>query len=191
MLSKWFGESEQRIRSLFAKARESSPCIIFFDEIDAISTARGKSTSDAGDRVVNQLLTEIDGFETNKHVCIIAATNRVELIDPALLRPGRFDYQIMVPLPDEKGREEIYKIHLGTKPLADDIVIERLVSASKGFSGAHISESCRRAALSAFRENNFVVINTKVKMKHLLDAIEIVNKTINDVESPPMGFKPK
>ena len=191
VLSKWFGESEQRIRSLFAKARESSPCIIFFDEIDAISAARGKSTNDAGDRVVNQLLTEIDGFETNKHVCVIAATNRIELIDPALLRPGRFDYQIMVPLPDEKGREEIYKIHLSTKPLADDIVLERLVSASKGFSGAHISESCRRAAMSAFRENNFVVPKTKVQMKHLLDAIEIVKKTIIDVERSPMGFKPK
>lgn len=191
VLSKWFGESEQRIRSLFVKARESSPCIIFFDEIDAISAARGKSVSDAADRVVNQLLTEMDGFETNKHVCVIAATNRIELIDPALLRPGRFDYQIMVPLPDEKGREEIYKIHLSTKPLADDIDIEKLVIASKGFSGAHISECCRRAALSAFRENNFIVPKTKVKMKHLLDAIEIVKKTIDDVERSPVGFKSK
>jgi len=188
VLSKWFGESEQRIRTLFMKARESSPCIIFFDEIDAVSAARGKSVSDAGDRVVNQLLTEMDGFETSKHVCVIAATNRVELIDPALLRPGRFDYQIMVPLPDEAGREEIFKIHLSSKPLADNIDLKRLASESKQFSGAHIAEVCRRAALDAFRENDFVVSGTEVQMKHLLDATEIVKKTINDIDKPTMGF---
>lgn len=188
VLSKWFGESEQRIRTLFTKARESSPCIIFFDEIDAISAARGKSVSDAGDRVVNQLLTEMDGFETSKHVCVIAATNRVELIDPALLRPGRFDYQIEVPLPDEAGREDIYKIHLTSKPLADDIDLKRLVSESKQFSGAHIAEVCRRAALDAFRENNFVPSGTKVQMKHLLDSTESVKKTINDIDKPTFGF---
>ena len=188
VLSKWFGESEQRIRTLFMKARESSPCIIFFDEIDAISAGRGKSVSDASDRVVNQLLTEMDGFETGKHVCVIAATNRVELIDQALLRPGRFDYQIMVPLPDETGREEIYKIHLRSKPLNDNIDIKILISESKQFSGAHIAEVCRRAALAAFRENNFVVSETNVRMKHLLDAIEIVKKTIDDVEKPKIGF---
>ena len=188
VLSKWVGESEQRIRTLFMKARESSPCIIFFDEIDAISAARGKSVSDAADRVVNQLLTEMDGFETDRNVCVIAATNRVELIDPALLRPGRFDYQIMVPLPDEEGREEIFKIHLSSKPLADDIDLKILVSKSKQFSGAHIAEICRRAALAAFRENNFVVSKTKVQMNHLLNSIEIVNKTVTDVEKPKMGL---
>lgn len=188
VLSKWFGESEQRIRTLFTKARESSPCIIFFDEIDAISAARGKSVSDAGDRVVNQLLTEMDGFETGKHVCVIAATNRVELIDPALLRPGRFDYQIMVPLPDEAGREEIFKIHLRSKPLADDIDLKILVSESSQFSGAHISEVCRRAALAAFRESNFIVSETKVEIKHMLDAIKLVGKTINNVEKPITGY---
>lgn len=189
VLSKWFGESEQRIRNLFTKARESSPCIIFFDEIDAISAARGKSISDAADRVVNQLLTEMDGFETGKHVCVIAATNRVELIDPALLRPGRFDYQLEVPLPDEDGMEAIYKIHLRSKPLADDIDLKRLVSESKNFSGAHIAEVCRRAALAAFRENNFAVSETKVLMRHLLDAIWIVRKTITDIEIPKIGFR--
>lgn len=191
VLSKWFGESEQRIRNLFMKAREASPCIIFFDEIDAISAARGKSVSDAADRVVNQLLTEMDGFETGKHVCVIAATNRVELIDPALLRPGRFDYQIEVPLPDESGREEIFKIHLRSKPLADDLDLTRLVSESKQFSGAHIAELCRKAALTAFRENDFIVSKTKVQMKHLLDAVEIMKKTINDVEKPKIGFASK
>jgi transitional endoplasmic reticulum ATPase len=188
VLSKWFGESEQRIRTLFAKAREASPCIIFFDEIDAISTARGKSISDAADRVVNQMLTEMDGFETGKHVCVIAATNRAELIDPALLRPGRFDYQIEVPLPDEAGKEEIYKIHLRSKPLAEDIDLKQLASLSVRFSGAHIAEVCRRAALAAFRENGFVVAGTKVQMKHLLDGISIVKSTIKDVEKSKIGY---
>lgn len=188
VLSKWFGESEQRIRTIFMKAREASPCIIFFDEIDAISASRGKNVSDGADRVVNQLLTEMDGFETGRHVCVIAATNRVELIDPALLRPGRFDYQLMVPLPDEKGREDIFKIHLRSKPLTDEIDLKILVSESKMFSGAHIAEVCRRAAMAAFREADFNASQTIVKMRHLMDAIEIVKKTINDVERPKVGF---
>lgn len=191
VLSKWVGESEQRIRSLFAKAREASPCIIFFDEIDAISVARGKSVSDAADRVVNQLLTEMDGFETSKRVCVIAATNRVELIDPALLRPGRFDYQIEVPLPDEAGREEIFKIHLSSKPLADGMDLKILVMKSKQFSGAHIAETCRRAALAAFRENNYIVSETKVQVRHLLDALEAVKGKISDIEKPVAGFQKK
>jgi transitional endoplasmic reticulum ATPase len=188
ILSKWVGESEQRIRTLFSKARESSPCIIFFDEIDAISGARGKTTSDAGDRVVNQLLTEMDGFEASKHVCVIAATNRMELIDPALLRPGRFDYQIMVPLPDDDGIREIYNIHLKSKPLAGDIDIGYLVSLSRGLSGAHIAEVCRRAALEAFRENNFVVEGTEVRIEHILNAIELIHETVKDLEKPKIGF---
>jgi transitional endoplasmic reticulum ATPase len=188
VLSKWVGESEQRIRTLFAKARESSPCIIFFDEIDAITGARGNSTSDAGDRVVNQLLTEMDGFESSKHVCVIAATNRMELIDPALLRPGRFDYQIKVPLPDETGIREIYNVHLRSKPLAADIDVGRLAALSRGFSGSHIAEVCRRAALEAFRENDFVVDGTWVRMKHLLNAVEIVQESVANLERPKIGF---
>lgn len=191
VLSKWLGESEQRIRTLFMKARESSPCIIFFDEIDAITAARGKSVSDAADRVVNQLLTEMDGFETGKNVCVIAATNRAELIDPALLRPGRFDYQLMVPLPDEKGREEIFNIHLRAKPLDDNIDLHVLVNESGSFSGAHIAEVCRRAAMAAFRENNFNASTTMVKMNHLLDAVGVVKKTISDIERPRIGFNIK
>jgi len=188
VLSKWFGESEQRIRAVFAKARESSPCIIFFDEIDAISAARGKSASDAGDKVVNQLLTEMDGFESSKHVLTIAATNRSELIDPALLRPGRFDYQLEVPLPDETGLLEIYKIHLRSKPLTDDIDYSALGSQSKQFSGAHVAEVCRRAALAAFRENDFIPAKTKIEMRHIIEAIKIVRKTIGDIDKPKFGF---
>lgn len=188
MLSKWFGESEQRIRNIFAKARESSPCIIFFDEIDAISGSRGRFYSDASDRVVNQLLTEMDGFNTSKNVCVIAATNRSELIDPALMRPGRFDYQIKVPLPDEAGRLEIYKIHLKSKPLSEDVDIDELASRSKEFSGAHIFEVCRRAALAAFRENGFIADKTKVTMKHMLEALDTVAESIKTLEKPKIGF---
>ena len=188
VLSKWFGESEHRIRKLFAKAKESNPCIIFFDEIDSICAARGKLQSDASDRVVNQLLTEMDGFETGNHVCVIAATNRLELIDPAFLRPGRFDWQINVSLPDQDGRIVIYRIHLKSKPLANDIDFTILATESEKFSGAHIAEACRRAAMAAFRENNFAVSGTIVRMKHILDSIELIKKTINDFEKPKMGF---
>ena len=191
VLSKWFGESEQRIRKLFMKAKESSPCIIFFDEIDSISAARGNSVSDAGDRVVNQLLTELDGFESSKHVCVIAATNRVELMDPALLRPGRFDWQINVPLPDVNDRISIYRIHLKSKPLANDIDFKSIAIESGQFSGAHIAEVCRKAAMTAFRENNFLVQGTVVQMNHILDSIEVVKKTINEIEKPKMGFQTK
>jgi transitional endoplasmic reticulum ATPase len=189
MLSKWLGESEQRIRQLFEKGREASPCVIFFDEIDAIAAIRGRSTNDVTDRIVNQLLTEMDGFGTGKHICVIAATNRAELIDSALLRPGRFDYQLEVPLPDEAGREEIFKIHLKSKPVDQGVDLKVLVSESGSFSGAHIAEVCRRAAMTAFRENNFVASVTRVKMNHLLDATEIVKKNINEVERPKIGFK--
>jgi transitional endoplasmic reticulum ATPase len=188
VLSKWFGESEQRIRTIFMKARESSPCIIFFDEIDAIAAPRGKTVSDGADRVVNQLLTEMDGFEPGRHVCVIAATNRAELIDPALLRPGRFDYQLVVPLPEEDGREEIFRIHLNSKPGAENIDLKVLADASKQFSGAHIAEVCRRAAMAAFRESDFVVADTVVQMKHLLASLEVVRKTVNEIERPKMGF---
>ena len=191
LLSKWFGESEQRIRQLFTKAREASPCIIFFDEIDSISAARGNSTNDSGDRVVNQLLTEMDGFHTGKNVCVIAATNRIELIDPALLRPGRFDYQICIPLPNDAGRKEILEIHLATKPVSKELDLDQLVHETRGFSGAHLAEVCRRATLAAFREKGFVAANTCVEMRNLLEAARLVRTTIKDVERPGIGFVPR
>ena len=190
LLSKWFGESEQRIRQLFTKAREASPCIIFFDEIDSISAARGSDTSDAGDRVVNQLLTEMDGFQTGKNVCVIAATNRIELIDPALLRPGRFDYQICIPLPNEAGRKEILGIHLRLKPVSKDLDLDLLVKETKSFSGAHLAEVCRRATLAAFREKGFIAADTCVEMRNLIEAIRMVRTTVKDVERHGIGFVP-
>ena len=188
VLSKWVGESEQRIRHLFAKARESSPCIIFFDEIDAITATRGYSVNDAADRVVNQLLTEMDGFDTSKHVCVIGATNRIDTLDPALLRPGRFDHQIEVPLPDTAGLKSIYRIHCQGKPINEDCDYDLLASKSRAFSGAHVAEVCRRAALCALRENGFCADKTRITQQHLLDAIGKVRKTIIDVGEPKIGF---
>ena len=188
LLSKWFGESEQRIRHLFSKARESSPCIIFFDEIDAISASRGHDSSGGADRIVNQLLTEMDGFDTSRHVCVIGATNRADTVDEALLRPGRFDHQILVPLPDAQGLEEIYRIHCRNMPLRDDVEFSALVRRSRSFSGAHVAEVCRRAALAALRESAFEAETARISQGHLLEAVETVRKTIHDLDEPKIGF---
>ena len=130
----------------------------------------------------------MDGFDQSRQICVIAATNRIDTIDPALLRPGRFDYQILVAPPDDAGIQAIYQIHLKNKPIDDQICLASLASRSKGFSGAHIAEVCRRAALAAFRENKFRAPGTTITMQHLFDAIAIVKKTVDDVESPGIGF---
>ena len=161
LLSKWVGESEKGIREVFRKARQAAPCIIFLDEIDALVPSRSSSGSDSHvtDRVVSQLLTEIDGLEELNNVLIIGATNRVDLVDNALLRPGRFDRILEVPLPDSKGRENIFKIHTKKKPLADKIDFAKLVELTDGFSGAEIEGVCNRAAMSAIRR----YVNNKEK----------------------------
>ena len=153
LLSKWVGESEKGVREVFRKARQASPCIIFLDEIDALVPSRssGGSDSHVTERVVSQLLTEIDGLEELHNVLVIGATNRVDLIDNALLRPGRFDRILEVPLPDAKGRENIYKIHTKKKPLAKNVSFVKLVETTDGFSGAEIEGVCNRAAMSAIR----------------------------------------
>ena len=153
LLSKWVGESEKGVREVFRKARQAAPCIIFLDEIDALVPSRSSGSSDSHvtERVVSQLLTEIDGLEELHNVLVIGATNRVDLIDNALLRPGRFDRILEVPLPDSKGRENIFKIHTKKKPLAKDINFVKLVDATDGFSGAEIEGVCNRAAMSAIR----------------------------------------
>jgi len=153
LLSKWVGESEKGVREVFRKARQASPCIIFLDEIDALVPSRstGNSDSHVTERVVSQLLTEIDGLEELHNVLVIGATNRVDLIDNALLRPGRFDRILEVPLPDAKGRENIFKIHTKKKPLAKDVNFVKLIDTTDGFSGAEIEGACNRAAMSAIR----------------------------------------
>ena len=191
ILSKWVGQSEQRVRQLFERARQVSPCIIFFDEIDALTASRGKGTNESADRVVNQLLTEMDGFQVGKQVSVMAATNRKDIIDPALLRPGRFDYTLEVPLPGFKARKQIFDIHLKTKPRSGDIDTAELAADShtEAFSGAHIEEVCRRAAMEALRENGFDADGAKVTRHHLRNAIRLVRANIENLEKKvKIGF---
>ena len=153
LLSKYVGESERGIREVFHKARQAAPCIVFFDEIDALVPARGEGASDAhvAERVLSQFLVELDGMEELKGVLILAATNRPDMLDPAILRPGRFDQVVEIPLPDEAGREEIFKIHLAPKPLQKGIRTKDLASRTEGFTGADIASVCNKSALMAVR----------------------------------------
>jgi transitional endoplasmic reticulum ATPase len=153
LLSKYVGESEQAVREVFRKARQASPCIVFFDEIDALVPARGGSSADShvSERVLSQFLAELDGIEELKGVLILAATNRVDMLDPAILRPGRFDEVIEIPMPDDKDREEIFRVHLRNKSLETDPDPGNLAARTEGFSGAEIASVCNRAALMAVR----------------------------------------
>ncbi|MEO2152549.1 MAG: AAA family ATPase, partial [Thermococcus sp.] len=138
VLSKWVGESEKNIREIFRKARQAAPTVIFIDEIDAIAPRRGTDVNRVTDRLINQLLTEMDGIQENSGVVVIGATNRPDIIDPALLRPGRFDRLILVPAPDEKARLEIFKVHTRRVPLAEDVDLAELAKKTEGYSGADI-----------------------------------------------------
>ena len=153
LLSKYIGESERGVRDMFRKAKQAAPCIIFFDEVDALVPARGAGGGDAhvADRVLSQFLTELDGVEELKGVLMLGATNRQDMLDPAILRPGRFDQIVEIPLPDEPGRRQIFEVHLRNKPLAPGIDIAKLAAATEEFSGAEIQGICVGAALSAVR----------------------------------------
>jgi transitional endoplasmic reticulum ATPase len=154
LLSKWVGESEKAIREIFKKARMAAPCVVFFDEIDSIAPARGSRLGDSGvtDRMVNQLLAEMDGIGTLKGVVVMAATNRPDILDPALLRPGRFDRLIYVPPPDIKARAEIFKVHTKKIKLSSDVNLEELAKKTEGYTGADIAAVVREAAMLALRE---------------------------------------
>ena len=170
LLSKWVGDSEKGIREIFKKAKQASPSVIFFDEIDSIASRRGDSFGDSGvtQRVVNQLLTEMDGMEELHDVSIIAATNRPDMIDPGLMRPGRFDRHIEVGTPDEEGRLSIFKVHTKNMPLADDVNIKKLAKNTDGYVGADIEAVCREAAMLALRNN----LNTeKIEMEYFEEAM--------------------
>ncbi|HET8719429.1 MAG TPA: CDC48 family AAA ATPase [Candidatus Nitrosotenuis sp.] len=154
LLSKWVGESEKGVREIFRKARQAAPCIIFFDEIDALVPRRsGAESSHVSENVVSQILTEIDGLEELHNVLIIGATNRLDIVDDALLRPGRFDRIIEVPKPDSKGREHIFQIHTKKKPLDVSVNLKKLVEDTDGFSGAEIAAVCDRAAIAALKRH--------------------------------------
>src|SRR5579884_1971249 len=154
LLSKWVGESEKGIREIFRRAKQAAPCIVFFDEIDALAPRRsgGEIDGQVGNRVIAQLLTEMDGIEGREGVIVLAATNRPELIDPALLRPGRFDLIVELHYPDEIERRAIFAVHTRGRPLAPDVTIDELARLTPGRSGADIEAICRRAALLALRE---------------------------------------
>merc|ERR1712176_1711238 len=155
LLTMWFGESEANVRALFEKARASAPCILFFDEIDAIAKQRGSGqggASEAGDRVINQILTEIDGVGARKNVFVIGATNRPDILDPAVIRPGRLDQLIYIPLPDLLSRLSIFKAALRRAPLDSSINLEILARSTHGFSGADITEVCQSATKLVVRE---------------------------------------
>ena len=179
ILSKWVGESEKAIREIFRKARQAAPCIIFFDEIDSIAPMRGLSIGESGvmERIVNQLLTEMDGLQRTKDVVVIGATNRPDILDPALLRPGRFDRIIYVPPPDEKARYEIFKIHTRKMPLADDVDLKELARRTEYYTGADIEAVCIEAALNAAREDINV---THVRMKHFEEALKTVRPSLTE-----------
>ena len=164
LLTMWFGESESNVREVFDKARQSAPCVLFFDELDSIARARGSSGGDAGgagDRVMNQLLTEMDGVGEKKNVFIIGATNRPDIIDSALMRPGRLDQLVYIPLPDHASRVDILKSALRKSPLAKDIDIEEIAKATNKFSGADLTEICQRSCKYAIRESIEKTIRAK------------------------------
>lgn len=184
LLSKWVGESEKGVREVFRKARQAAPCIIFFDEIDAIAPTRGSLGSDSHvtERVISQLLTELDGLEVLSNVIIIAATNRPDIIDPALLRPGRFDRLLYIPPPDKEARIQIFNIHTSKKPLAEDVTIDILANQTEGYTGADIAALSSAAVMLALREHiekykdpkkaESAKNELKVHMKNFVDAMK-------------------
>jgi len=187
LLSKWVGESEKGIREVFKKAKQASPCIVFFDEIDALTPVRGAGgDSHVTERIISQLLTELDGIEELKGVVVLAATNRSDIIDPALLRAGRFDIQLELPAPDEKARRDILGIHTRGKALASDVDLDKLAVAIDGVVGSDIEAICRRASMLAIREfvsghpSSFVspqdVVTFKVAAKHFEQAIGKISR---------------
>ena len=182
LLSKWVGESEKGVREVFRKARQTAPTVIFFDEIDSIASSRGAEAGDSGvtKRVVNQLLTEIDGLEELEDVAIIAATNRPDIIDPGLMRPGRFDRHIKVDAPNEDARLAIFKVHTKDMPLAKDVKLKKLAKNTEGYVGADIEAVCREAAMLALREN---IEATEVSAKFFDEAMDKVKpKSVSDEE---------
>jgi len=179
LLSKWVGESEKGVREVFRKARQTAPTVVFFDEIDSIASTRGDSSGDSGvtQRVVNQLLTEIDGMEELRDVAIIAATNRPDIIDPGLMRPGRFDRHIKVDNPNEEGRMAIFKVHTQDMPLAKDVDLKKLSKETNGYVGADIEAVCREAAMLTLRDN---IESEEVAMKYFNKAMDKVKPNSDD-----------
>jgi transitional endoplasmic reticulum ATPase len=179
IFSKWVGESEKAIREVFRKARTAAPAIIFFDELDSIIPRRGAGYSDSGatERVISQLLTEMDGIESLQNVVVIAATNRPDILDPAVMRPGRFDRLIDVPAPDAKALTQIFKIHARDMPLSKDVDLQEIAVKARGYSGADVEALCREAAMNALRDS---IDSKEVSRKDFDIAMEMVKPSINE-----------
>src|SRR5581483_6244281 len=183
LLSKFVGESERSVRDIFRKAKQAAPCIIFFDEIESLVPARGGAMdSHVSARVLSQFLTELDGIEELKGVLVLAATNRMDLVDPAMLRPGRFDEIVEIAVPDQESRQHIFEVHLRGKPLGPGISAAELAAHSDAFSGADIESVCTRAALNAVRR---AVESAPEKpadeIQVLIEALDVEN-ALNDVQ---------
>jgi len=177
VFSKWVGESEKAIREVFRKARMAAPAVVFLDEIDSLTPKRGMGMSDSGvsERVISQLLTEMDGITTLQDIVVVAATNRPDMVDSAVMRPGRFDRLIYVPEPDEKSRLQILKIYTKGMPICKDVDLNQLTIATKYYSGADIESLCREAAMHALRRD---INSTEVAMKDFLDALKEMGPSI-------------
>ncbi len=180
LLSKWVGESEKGIRKIFKKARQASPSIIFFDEIDSIAPTRGSDNIKVTERMVTQLLSEMDGLQELNDVIIIAATNRPDILDPALTRPGRFDRMILVNTPDKEARKEILNIHTSNMPLDKNVNLEKLAEKTKGLVGADIESLAREAAMLALRENENIA---KISLKHFEKALEKLKPSVREEDA--------
>jgi transitional endoplasmic reticulum ATPase len=188
LFSKWVGESEKGIREVFRKGRSAAPSIIFFDELDSVAPRRGMGSDDSGasEHVISQLLTEMDGIEALVNVVVIGASNRPDMIDPAILRPGRFDRLIFVPAPDHATRLQILKIHTRNMPLAEGVDVDQITRQAAGYSGADIEAVCREAGLISLRRD----IETKsVTMEDFRDALERVKPSMtSEMENWYQGF---
>jgi len=179
LLSKWYGESEKHISEVFKKARQVSPAVVFLDELDALAPVRGGASGEprVTERIVNQLLSELDGLEELRGVIVIGATNRPDIIDPALLRPGRFDEIILVPVPDRGARREIFKVHMKRMPVSPDVRPEELVDKTERYTGADIAYVCKKAGRLALREDLRATI---VRRKHFMEALKTTEPSVTD-----------
>lgn len=185
-LNKWVGESEKAVRETFRKARQASPCVIFMDEIDSIAPTRsGGDNNNVTERVISQMLTEMDGLEAMNNVVVIAATNRPDIIDPALLRPGRFDKSIYIGPPDKESRQTIFKIHTAGKPLAKDVDLSKLADATEGCTGADIAAICNEAVMTAVRR---LVKDGRIPTQDEINATKV---DMIDLENAVQKFGPK
>ncbi|MFW9895422.1 MAG: AAA family ATPase, partial [Candidatus Thorarchaeota archaeon] len=175
--SKWVGESERAVREIFRKARQAAPSILYFDEIDAISSGRGTNESThTFASIVNQILVEMDGIENRKGIVIIASTNRPDIVDPAFLRPGRFDRLIYVKEPDYEARLKILQVHTKDMPLADDVSLKSIAQNTVGYSGADLENVCREAGMQAIREEMENL--KKIENKHFEFALAKIKSTL-------------